>query len=359
MLFNNASFFSEPVFLLLALLFLWAMDLGKERGTFAPNAAAGFLAALAFGAREYSALAVLLPAGIWWVTDVIRGRRRPVTLAYLALGAACGAAPLLLYNAAVTGAPLRFPRVYTSKVHLGLDAEFVRHYMAYITTRRLWVFVTDVAGWPLVSLMPALLPLFFRDLPRTVRLLYFVGLLAVLQFVVGQHLGLDYGARYYYPALPAVFLGGAWGWMTLARRLAAPGRWPPGTAAAAGVLLVAGATVPYFVALEPVYRDRWAFPDNARPWVTPELAHALAVLNVRDALVFVSPPERCDGPPPNDAELRHRLLFARDRGPRNREFAQLYPRARYLRCSYGLFEQTGYLEELTFYNLQPAGRKRP
>lgn len=140
---------------------------------------------------------------------------------------------------------------------------------------------------------------------------------------------------------------------------------PKGTTAAAVLLLTLGTTLPYYAAVEPIYRNYWGFADGRRPWVTAELAAALASYGVWQGVVFVGPPERCDGPPPHDVNLQNHIIYARDRGPRNAAFAALVPPRPYLRVDYRTFERTGEIEviELRPERWAPArkggGPRRP
>jgi len=341
-LFNNASFFSEPVFLLLFLLFLWAYDAAKG-GKKGAALAAGALLSLSFGAREYAAFAAALPVVALWVYGVIRRREPARGLAWFVPGIILGAAPLLAYNAVTGGNPFRFPRFYALKTHFGLSLPFLSGDMALFTTRRLWVFATDLLGWPLASALPALVPLFLKKIPPRLKPLYLAAAATMLLFVLPHHKGINYGARYYYGLLPAALVGGGWGLTLLPEWLTRRWRAAAGTAAVAALLAFAALTVPYLAAVEPIYRDYWGFPEGKKPWVTPQLEQALSEYGVWQAVIFVAPPARCDGPAPNDVALKNDIIFARDRGPLNANFAATLPPRPCLLCDYREFEETGTL----------------
>lgn len=350
--FNNASLFAEPAFLLFLVLFLWAFDAARERGRLSLMAVAGALLVVAFAVRDYAAFAAL-PAVALLFYDVARKRTSGYALSYFVLGVALAAGPLLYYNYATSGAALTFPRSHALHARFGVSP-----HLAYFTTRRLWVFATDLMGWPLISLAPALVPLFLKKLPRPARLAYAVAAATLLLYVLPYAGGIHYGARFYYGALPAALLGGGLGLTLLPRWLKEKWGFARGTAAAAVLLAVAVATVPYVVALEPGYRNSWAFPEGKRPWATRRLEWALEEWNVKEAIIFVAPEERCGGPPPNDAALKNRIIYARDRGPRNAAFAALFMPRPYLLCDYREFEKTGVIRVLELEPGRDAAERR-
>ncbi len=343
--FNNASLSAEPAFLLFLVLFLWAFDAAREPGKSSLMAAAGALLVAAFAVRDYAALAAL-PALALLFHDVARKRTSGRALSYFVLGVALAAAPLLYYNYATSGAPFAFPRSHALHTRFGVSLPFLSPYLVYFTTRRLWVFATDLLGWPLVSLAPALVPLLLKKIPPRARLAYAVAAATLLLYVLPYARGIHYGARFYYGALPAALLGGGLGLTLLPDWLKDKWRFARGTAAAAVLLAVAVATVPYVVALAPAYGDAWAFPDGKRPWASRRLAWALEEWNVKEAIIFVAPEERCGGPPPNDAALKSPIIYARHRGPRNAAFAALFMPRPYLLCDYREFEKTGVIRVL-------------
>ncbi len=349
--FNNASFFAEPTFLLFLVLFLWAFDVGREAGRPRAYALAGALLVVVFAVRDDAALVAAAVAAAFLVHDVARKKKAGRTLAYFALGAAVAAVPLLLYNYATAGSVLRFPRSYALDPRFGILPPFVSADAILFTTRRLWVFATDFLGWPLLSFAPALVPIFFKKFPPRARLPYLVAAAALLLYVLADAEGINYGARFYYGALPAALLGGGLGLTLLPSWLRNKWNFAPGTTAAAVLLAVVVGTVPYVVAMEAVYRGYRGFPDGARPWVTPGLERAFVEWDVAEAVVFVAPPERCEGPAPNDVELKNRIVYARDRGERNAAFAALFPPRPYLLCDYREFEETGVIRVL---ELEPA-----
>ncbi|MEE9456013.1 MAG: glycosyltransferase family 39 protein, partial [bacterium] len=153
--FNNASLFAEPAFLLFLILFLWAFDAAREPGKSRLMAVAGALLVVAFAVRDYAALAAL-PAVALLFYDVARKKTSGYALSYFALGVALAAAPLLYYNYATSGAPFAFPRSYALHTRSGISLPYLSPYLIYFTTRRLWVFATDLMGWPLISFVPAL-----------------------------------------------------------------------------------------------------------------------------------------------------------------------------------------------------------
>jgi hypothetical protein len=289
---------------------------------------------------------------------VARKRIRGDALSYFALGVALAAAPFLYYNYATAGDAFTFPRSYAQNTRFGLSLPALSPYLIYFTTRRLWVFATDLMGWPLISFIPALIPLFLKKLPGRARLPYAVAAATLFLYVLPRAQGIDYGARYYCGALPAAFLGGGLGLTLLPAWLKDKWGFARGTAAAAVLLAVAVATVPYVVALEPVYRGRWDFPGGKRPWISPALAFALKDWNVKEAIIFVAPAERCGGPPPNDAAMKNPIIFARDRGRRNAAFAALFPPRPYLRCDYRQFERTGVIRVLELKVDRDAAERR-
>lgn len=343
--FNNASLFAEPAFLLFLVLFLWAFDAAREPRKSRLMAVAGALLVVAFAVRDYAALAAL-PAVALLFHDVARKKTGGYALSYFVLGVALAAAPLLYYNYATSGAPLTFPRSYALHTRSGISLPFLSPYLIYFTTRRLWVFATDLMGWPLISFVPALVPLLLKKIPPRARLAYVVGAATLLLYVLPYAEGIHYGARFYYGALPAAVLGGGLGLTLLPSWLKRKWNFARGTAAAATLLAVAVATVPYVVALEPVYRNSWAFRDGKRPWVSHRLEWALEEWNVKEAIIFVAPRERCAGPPPNDAALKNRIIYAHNRGPRNAVFAALFMPRPYLLCDYREFEETGVIRVL-------------
>ncbi len=343
--FNNASFFAEPTFLLFLALFLWAYDAGRDAGKASLEVVAGILLVAAFGTRDYAALAALAAVALLFY-DVARKRIAGAALSYFALGVAVAAVPLLYYNYATGGPFLRFPRSYALDTRYGISLPFLSPYLIYLTTRRLWVLATDLMGWPLISFMPALVPLVLKKLPPRARVPYLVAAATLALYVLPYAQGVNYGARFYYGALPAAFLGGGLGLTLLPPWL--KNRWnvARGTTAAAALLAVVVATAPYVVALEPVYRNHWGFPENKPPWVTRQLKLALEDWNVKEAIVFVAPAERCAGPPPNDGALKNRIIYAHDRGERNAAFAALFLPQPYLLCDYREFETTGVIRVL-------------
>jgi hypothetical protein len=348
--FNNASLFAEPTFLLVLVLFLWAFDAAREAGKVALMAVAGALLVTTFAVRDYAAFAAL-PAVVVLIYDVVRKRISGRAPAYFALGIAPAVALLLYYNNMTSGALFTFPRSHALHTRFGISLPFLSPYLVYFTTRRLWVFATDLMGWPLLSFAPALLPLFFKKLPRPARLAYAVAAATLLLYVLPYAGGIHYGARFYYGALPAALLGGGLGFTLLRGWLRDKWNLGRGTAAAAVLLAVAVGTVPYVVALAPAYGNGWGFPEGKRPWATRYLESALEEWDVREAIIFVAPEERCGGPPPNDPRLRNRIIYARDRGPDNAAFAALFLPRPYLLCDYREFEETGVIRVL---DLKPA-----
>ncbi|NIT36845.1 MAG: hypothetical protein GTN49_10165 [candidate division Zixibacteria bacterium] len=338
--FNNASLFAEPTFLLFLVLFLWAFDAGRETGKASLEAAAGILLVVVFAIRDYAAFAAL-PAVALLFHDVARKKIASDALSYFALGVAVAAVPLLYYNYATAGAFLRFPRSYALHTRFGISPPSLSPYFMYFTTRRLWIFATDLMGWPLMSFVPALVPLFLRKLPVRARLLYVVAAATLILYVLPDAEGINYGARYYYGAVPAALLGGGLGLTLVPSWLKNKWHVARGTTAAAALLAVVVATVPYVVALEPVYRSSWGFPGGKRPWVSRGLERALEEYNVKEAIVFVAPGERCAGPPPNGPALKDYIVYAHDRGERNAAFAALFLPRPYLLCDYREFEETG------------------
>jgi hypothetical protein len=254
---------------------------------------------------------------------------------------------LLLYNYVTSGDVLRFPAAYRVASSAGVGE------MALFSIRRLWVAATDFAGWPLISFAPMLFPFLIKQIPRQGRLLYAVAAATVCLYAFVPDAGVAYGARLYYGALPAALIVGGWGLTKLPAYLTGKRRFRPGTAAAALMLALLAGTVPYFIRVAPVYSDYRAFPDGARPWVTPYLSRALEEWDVRSAIVFIAPAERCPGPAPNDIGPGNGVIFARDRGRRNAEFAALFAPRPYILCDYREFEKTGVLRIL---KLEPARR---
>jgi hypothetical protein len=343
--FNNASFFAEPTFLLFLVLFLWAFDVGRETGRPRAYALAGALLVAVFAVRDYAALGAL-PAIAILFYDIARKKVRGDALVYFALGAAAAAVPLLIYNYATAGHPFRFPRSFALHARAGVSPPFLSPHLIIFTARRLWLFATDLMGWPLLSFAPALVPIFLKKFPPRGRLPYFVAAATLTLYVLPYAEGINYGARFYYGALPAALLGGGLGLTLLPSRLRNKWNVAPGATAAAVLLAVAVGTVPYVVAMEPVYRSHWGFPEGKPSWVTPQLERALVEWNVKEAVIFVAPPERCEGPAPNDAELKNWIIYARDRGGRNAAFAALFPPRPHLLCDYREFEKTGVIRVL-------------
>ncbi len=356
-IFNNASFFSEPLFLLLLLLFLWAYITARDGGSRGAAVAAGVLLPLAFGAREYSTFAAALPLLAVWAAEAARRKPAKIPFSFFALGAGLGAVPLLSYNVVTSGTILQFPRFYALKTHFGLSLPFVSGDMLFFTTRRLWVLATDFLGWPLLSLLPALLPLFIRKVPAPARTLYAVALSTFILFILPHHKGINYGARYYYGALPAALLVGGYGLTLLPGWLKEKWSLPAGSAAAAVILAFIVTTPAYIAAAAPIYKDYWGFPEGKKPWVTPQLEQALAAYGVWQGIVFIAPPSRCEGPAPNDVDLKNNLIFARDRGPRNAAFAALWLPRPHLLVDYREFEETGVIHALEL-NLPPKTREK-
>jgi hypothetical protein len=344
--FNNASFFAEPAFLLFLTLFLWAFDAAREAGRPRAYALAGALLVGVFAARDFAAVAALLIVAGAFFRDLMRKRMTGRQLAYFALGAAVAAVPLFLYNYATAGYLFRFPRSFAVHTRTGISLPFLSPYLITFTARRLWVFATDIQGWPLVSFVPALIPLLLKKVPPRGRFPYLVAAATLALYVLPYARGVNYGARFYYGALPAALLGGGFGLMLLPRWLKEKWGFARGTTAAAVLLAVAAGTVPYVVAAEHVYRNHWGFGEGKPAWVTPALERALDEWRVHEALIFVAPPERCEGPPPNDAELENKIIYARDRGERNAAFAALFPPRPYLLCDYREFETTGVIRVL-------------
>lgn len=344
--FNNASYFSEPTFLLLLLTFLLLYDHHRQTARGFPAFCAGVVLALAFGAREYATFAAGLPVITIWLNDAFRGRTGRGGFLLFLIGALTGAAPLLLYNYLTSENPLYFPRFYAVKTHFGLERSFVAGDMLLFTTRRLWVLATDLCGWPLVSFLPALIPLFFRKIPARAKPLYAAALGTAVLFTFPHHKGINYGARYYYGALPALLLGGGYGLILLPDILTRKWNAPKGTATATVTITLLILTPLYYRAVEPVYGGYWGFADGVKPWVTPQLEDALRKYGVWQAVIFVAPAERCEGPPPNDILLKNNVIFARDRGARNAEFAALVAPRPYLLCDYRIFEATGEIKVL-------------
>jgi hypothetical protein len=327
-LFTNASFQVQPAFLLFLLLFMWAGEEALRTGEAGAAVLAGVLLAAAFGARPYASLAAAIPAVGVVLYRTRRGPGRRPPLPYFAAGLAAGALALLAYNYATTGAPFRFPWAYGGNRVLGVPVPNLSPALILLTTRRLWTLATDLHGWPLLSLLPALAPLWLKKVPPALR-----------------------GAASYYGLLPAAFLGGAYGLTLLPEWLRGKWGFPAGTTAAAVVLAVAAGTAPYLASVEPIYRHYWGFAEGKRPWVTKQLEAALEEWHVTEAVIFVAPEERCGGPPPNDAALKNRIIYARDRGERNEAFAAHFPPRPYLLCDYREFERTGVLRVL---KLEPA-----
>jgi len=344
-LFTNASFQAQPAFLLLLLLFMSAGEEALRTADAGAAVLAGVLLAALFGTQAYASLAATIPAIAVVAYRTRRGPGRP-PLPYLAAGFAAGALALLTYNYATTGAPLRFPWAYGENRILGVPVPGLSPTLMLFTTRRLWTLATDLHGWPLLSLLPALAPLGLKKVPPALRFSYAVAAFTLLLFLLPRLPGIPYGAASYYGVLPAAFLGGAYGLTLLAEWLRGKWGFPTGTTAAAVVLALAAGTAPYLASVEPVYRHYWGFPEGKKPWVTPQLEAALEEWQVWEAIIFVAPEERCGGPPPNDASLTNRIIYARDRGERNEAFAAHFPPRPYLLCDYREFERTGVLRVL-------------
>jgi hypothetical protein len=354
--FTAASAFPEPLWLLLLLLFLWLWDVGVTGGRKVAYAAAAFCLALACGtSRELATLAFILPLAAWPAYEAARRGKMDPAIYPLALGFACGLVPLLVYNAATSGAALSFPWLHDWKWYFGFDAPFRPADLALVAVRRLWALATDVQGWPLFSLALALVPLVATRLPRAARHLYLGALGTVVLLALPHAAGTAYGARAYYGVLPAAFLLGGWG-LTLLGGLVGPGGKPWRNVVTAAVAFATlGLTVPYVATLAPRYAAYWDTPDGRQPWLTPQLKKALADYDVWDGIVFVAPPARCTGPPPNDLAPTGSVIFARDRGDADVGFATLFSPRTYLRCDYDRFERTG---ELDVLNLRPVDAAR-
>lgn len=349
--FTNASFFAEPTFLLFLVLFLWAYDAGREAGKASLEVVAGILLVLTFGTRGYAALAAL-PAAALLFYGVARKEVAGPALSYFALGLAVAAAPLIYYNYLTTGDPLTFPASYALYAHAGFSLSSLSPRLIYSTAGWLWFLATDLMGWPLISFVPALVPLFLKKLPPRARPAYLVAAATLVLHA------LSYGDGVYYGALPAALLGGGLGLTLLPSWLKNKWNVARGTTAAATLLAVAAATGPYFVALEPVHRNHWAFPGGVKPWVSRQLDLALEEWNVKEALIFVAPAERCAGPPPNDGALKNAIIYAHDCGSRNAAFAALFMPRPYLLCDYREFEKTGVIHLLELEPDRRAAERR-
>jgi hypothetical protein len=347
--FTNASLAAEPLWLLIVVLFFLLLDIGRQDGKRWAASAAGVCLALAFGAREFATVALALPLAAYGGWEALRRRALGKNFGYFAMGAGAGLLPLVVYNILTGGSILAFPWWNDFRWFWGIPTAFepLDHWM--LAGRRLWLASSSALGWPLLSLVPALLPLCWSKVNRAGRDLYLAAAGTLLVFVAREPVSAAFGDRTYYGALPAIWLLGAYGLTLWPARAAARWKWPAGATTALVTAAVVCLSLPSILVAAPRYRDFWDFPGRKPPWCTPQLKEALAEYGVWEAIVFVRPAKRCAGPPPHDVLFRDHFCFVRDRGGDNVRFASYFPVRTYLLCDYDEFEKTGKLYVLDLH----------
>lgn len=210
-LFMSGSLMSHPFSLFYLTFFLLFIVRYYLKGGIANLAAGGALLGLAAISRESAALffgapwaAIVLGEALWQ-----RWRKALPHVAVFVLWFAAIAALYLVYNAILSGDPLRTPRaLFDARDRYGFgDVGFYGlHTLAaglVVTDAQVTMLLIHLFGWPFyLTLAPALIPFIsgrFRgwDVANALTALVFV-----FGFAGYYYHGIVYGPRYYYEALP-------------------------------------------------------------------------------------------------------------------------------------------------------------
>jgi 4-amino-4-deoxy-L-arabinose transferase-like glycosyltransferase len=203
----GASFHSHVPGLSFTCAFLLLFGLGqRDSGRAWQLALAGVALGAALSTRVWTSVCLSAPFGIWLLTQGPPSKRARRIMACGA-GLAVPIGLLLVYNAALTGDPLRFPFQVSGpeqkpwfgyKGHtpwLGLTQ----------TAGMLGVLNQNLFGWPL-GLVPAAAYLAFGRRRKADLLFFGSASCLVLGYFVYYWADYSFGARYYYEMLPAIVL---------------------------------------------------------------------------------------------------------------------------------------------------------
>ncbi|MBN1889275.1 MAG: hypothetical protein JW850_14875 [Thermoflexales bacterium] len=279
--------------------------------------------------RPYTALAYAAPFGLWAAWQIARGRRPAAAGAYAVMGliAAAFAALLLVYNHALTGQ-------YRTELYTlvwpydrmgwggGLYPGGHTLRVALMNARLdLWVTLTELLGWPRLSWLPLLLGLILPPRRRVEwALLAPFGALVLAQIAYWSHGAPLFGPRYYYEAMPLLWLLAARGLLKLWHLLA-------GHTKARALMAVALAVV---VAVDVL----GVLPARFAVWrglhgITRQPRRQIAQQGLHNALVFVRIRHWGDYSElawTNELSLDGDLVFALDEGEEaNRAVVAAYP----------------------------------
>lgn len=319
-------------------------------------AVSGACLGLMFTMRAATAVALALPiiaAGVWLV---VRGRSSWHALLWFGAGLAPTGSIQLVYNAIMSGHPLRFPQDHyfalteeVARCHrLGLGpgvgcpyehgpdlapGGFTLRRALQVTGIRLAEVRGDLFGARIAPIAAAF-ALASRRQWRVKLLLAALCLSVVGMYLFYYYHGNLYGARYYFEALPylmwLVVLGGREAAASV-RGLEIGGGWPRRVALG---LIAASALV------LPAYHVRVAGPKQWKLYsggwgMSKALHRAAATTTLTDAVVLVPGGGRAYWPGfvENAADLSGPVIYARDWGnAMNAQLADLYPKRRLYRA---------------------------
>lgn len=312
-------------------------------------AAGGLALGWAALTRPYTALVYALPFGLLAAWFVVRTRRRSLVSACALIGLVGGAlaAMLPLYGRALTGQytvdlyTLVWPydRLGFGPGHGVLPGGHTLNVAAWNAYIDLWSLTTELLGWPYLSWLPVLLGLVLPPRRRLDGLLLapFVCIVAAYGAYWIQGSGL-YGPRYYYEALPLVWLLAARGLLKLWRGLPRPSnrrirlRLAMQVALAALVAINALGVIPMRLAL---WRGLYG--------ITRAPGRQIAQLDIHNALIFVRIRHWGDYSElawTNNLSLDSDIVFALDEGPpANAIVLAAYPERRVFRLANNVLEE--------------------
>jgi hypothetical protein len=338
-LFTQASYFAEATFLAFFALALWAAEALGRRGRRREAVALGLAAGAALLTSTYAALYLGVPLAWYLARRAKSGQPPGDRLWWFAAAAVPFVAAWGLYNWRQTGTFFLPPALFAPGGYIGFGEGYGPGEALAATARNAGAVASDVFGWPLLCLLPAIVRLFLRPRPDDFeKALYGVVVITVVASPFVRESGASFGARPYYGAalalvfITARFFGilGAYG----PRRLRRAGE---GVAALVVLALVAvngAAYLPYAAAY---YRR----PRPEAAWAQPEVRRAVAAAGVENAVVVVRPRERCLTAVPGSPALDDAVVFARDNGPRNRELRRLFRGRDFYELELGEVEPAG------------------
>jgi hypothetical protein len=322
-LFNAASYFNHPAALLLGTLFLVCVLRLHEGGGGGWAVLAGGSAGAALWIRPGSALALMLPFGIW-LGVTWTGRRRWGLLAAAAAPVVAALAGLAAYNRHMFGSMWQtgYGAYDPGDIRPGMGADHLAVTGWWLVKLCLWLVPGSLVGlWSLVYRRRW--REWFQREPILVLMLVSLACLALSYLMFQNKGGNEYGPRYYYDGFTTLAVLLAAGWKRAPEALegaVSPRRVRSGTLLVLGfgVFLTLAGAIPFLCFH---YRDKIA--HNRDLFVSVERAH------LRSALIFLEtgsgrmPPGDLVRNPP---DFRTGVVYARDLGlEADRELASAYP----------------------------------